>query len=749
MLNRRNLLKGMLLGGAAYWFGSRLMVGRQVLAFDDGGLLPDAIAKFVTPMAVPSAMPGSFSAYKDSYKIAVRQIDQQILPNIAGSADPTEMHPATTVWCYGSVRTQHEAATTFSYPGFTIEADVGKKVEVEWRNELVDRHGNYLPHLLTVDPTLHWANPPGGATLRDTRPTFVSVPPPYTGPVPFVTHVHGAHVAEDSDGYPEAWYLPLARNIPAGYARTGTYFDIYNVRHDNHWNPKGGGATFEYSNDQRATTLWYHDHTLGMTRLNVYAGPVGFYLLRGGPDDKVRDSRTGHEARLPGPRPEVGDDQAGEYGEMPVVIQDKAFKQDGSLFFPDSRAFFGDISDETRFIGDNSGPTPGDVSPYWNPEFFGDTIVVNGRTWPYLVVKRKRYRFRVLNASNSRFLVLKLTGSPRQTNTEFNEADADVKFWQIGSDGGFLPKPVKLDYLLMGPSERADVIIDFDKFKDGDRLYLVNDGPDVPFGGLSFDPNDLVPPDPNDPASEPNYLISDATSTGLVMEFRIESGQVHDHSTPPQFLDLPSIAPIGPTKRVRHLTLNELVSDQGDFPIMAKLGTVVDPQLPPMIDDAPNEAFTTPMGWDEQDDPVSENPDVGDVEEWRLYNLTADAHPIHVHLVQFKVRGRRKFDGSPSLVVNPADPESANANGVEPWEHGFKDTVISYPGEVTILKAKFDLRGRFVWHCHILDHEDNEMMRPYLVGPEPPAPPKPPHKHPKGRVFKHRHPRRRWWKRRK
>ncbi len=176
----------------------------------------------------------------------------------------------------------------------------------------MDDHGNYLPHLLPVDQTLHWANPPGGTAGRDRRPTFPSTPGSYTGPIPIVTHVHGAvGVGDESDGYAEAWYLPAAGNIPAGYATEGTWYNFFAgkaaSKFDVTWGH--GFATFQYPNLGRASADWYHDHTLGMTRLNVYAGPAGFYIIRGGPagDDAVLDSRTGTTAVLPGPAPKEND----------------------------------------------------------------------------------------------------------------------------------------------------------------------------------------------------------------------------------------------------------------------------------------------------------------------------------------------------------------------------------------------------------------------------------------------------------
>jgi spore coat protein A len=238
-----------------------------------------------------------------------------------------------------------------------------------------------------VDPSLHWANPPGGLTGRDTRPTFADTPGAYIGPVPIVTHVHGAvGVGDESDGYAEAWYLPAANNIPTGYATNGAWYDFFAGKaaatFGVDWGP--GFATFQYPNHNRASTIWYHDHALGMTRLNVYAGPAGFYIIRGGPGDVVLDTRTGAMAVLPGPAPKENDKFPPNktYYEIPLAIQDRSFNSDGSLFYPDSRAFFDGI------IGPYVPDT--DISPIWNPEFFGNTIMVNGNTWPFQVVEQRR-----------------------------------------------------------------------------------------------------------------------------------------------------------------------------------------------------------------------------------------------------------------------------------------------------------------------------------------------------------------------
>ncbi|MDD4954788.1 MAG: multicopper oxidase domain-containing protein [Candidatus Omnitrophica bacterium] len=611
---------------------------------------PTLIPKYQDSLVIPPVMPktGQVQTEKrkiaDYYEIAVRQFTQQILP--------TGM-PQTTVWGYGS----EQNPQTFNYPAFTIEAKNNKPIRVKWINELLDANGNFLPHLFPVDQTLHWANPVGGISGRDMRGTSDA---PYVGPVPIVTHLHGGHVAEESDGYPEAWYLPAANNIPQGYATTGTYYDINKGIAATGANWQAGTAIFDYPNDQRATTLWYHDHALGMTRLNVYTGLAGFYLIRGGDDDEVR-TLSGGRAKLPGPAPKEHAIAGQRFYEIPIVVQDRSFNSDGSFFYPDSRVYF------DGFTGPYAPTT--DVAPIWNPEFFGNTIVVNGKTWPYLQVEQRRYRLRFLNGSGSRFLILKF--------------DNNLPFWQIGADGGFLPAPVQLNQLLMAKAERADVIVDFTNVPVGSNIVLQNIGPDEPFNGGPF-----IPADPN--------------TTGQVMQFRVVAKRGIDTSTPPNQLVLPARAALPAAITTRHLSLNELDSAvlPGVGPTQSLLGTTDLTGPSPM---------GMPMMWS---DAITENPISGDTEVWEFYDFTADAHPIHIHQVQFEVVNREIFDPAYGTVGAITFPQ--------PWETGTKDTVIAYPGQITRVKAKFDIPGQFVWHCHILEHEDNEMMRPLRVtaGPQ-------------------------------
>jgi spore coat protein A, manganese oxidase len=689
MITRRDFLKLSGAGVLSLYVASRgKFLLRAQAQIPGGSLDPHDVTKYVTPMLIPPAMPKAGTIKQrggknvDYYEISMRQFPQQILP--------AEL-PATAVWGYGAVASASKRGLLLhNAPSLTIEARAGRPVRVKWINELVDASGNYLPHLLPVDQTLHWANPPGGIAGRDTRPTFTSTPEPYTGPVPIVTHLHGAvGVGDESDGYAEAWYLPDAGNLPAGYATEGTWHNFFASKaaanYGAAWGP--GFATFQYPNMNRASTLWYHDHTLGMTRLNVYAGPAGFFIVRGGPDgdDAVLDSRLGTTAVLPGPAPKVNDKFPSNktYYEIPIAIQDRSFNTDGSLFYPDTREFFDGIVG--NFIPD------GEFSPIWNPEFFGNMIMVNGNTWPFQTVEQRRYRFRFLNGCQSRFLIL-----------DFNQIPG-VEVWQIGNEGGFLAAPANItsmgNQLLIGLAERADIIVDFTNVPVGNYV-LGNVGPDDPFGGgipgIDFD-------------------VADPDSTGQVIEFRVVPAGAPDPTTPPQFLVLPTVVPLPSESVTRPLALIEKMGMGFDAdgmmvegPVEALLGTV----------EAGNAVEKLWM------EPVTENPAVGTTEVWEFYNITGDAHPMHIHEIVFEVVNREGLVVDNDEVVEPIQLDG-NITLPEPWETGFKDTVIAYPGQVTRVRAQFIHPGQFVWHCHIVEHEDNEMMRPYRIGPEQPGQPMP------------------------
>ena len=695
MITRRTFLKYTGATALTWYAVNRFGVPEAIAEIPGGTLDPSTVPKFETPLLIPPVMPKAGMIVQrggknvDYYEISMKQISQQILP--AGL-------PPSTVWGYGAVSSANKGGLLIHHaPSLTIEARWNTPVRVRWINDLKDANGNFLPHLLPVDPTLHWANPPGGTTGRDMRPdftgkTYVSLAnftdpntqyTQYTGPVPMVTHVHGAvGVGDESDGYAEAWYLPDADNIPAGFANEGTWYNFFSDKaaatYGATWGP--GFATFQYPNRNRASTIWYHDHALGMTRLNVYTGPAGFYLIRGGPagDDAVLDSRDRTQAVLPGPAPKEHDKFPSNkiYFEIPIAIQDRSFTADGSLFYPDSRAFFDSFVQP--FIPET------EISPIWNPEFFGNMLMVNGNTWPFLNVQQRRYRFRLLNGCQSRFLIL-----------DFSNI-AGAKVWQIGNEGGFLAVPVNItadhdNKLPLGLAERADLIVDFTNVAQGNYV-LDNVGPDEPFGG-----------------GVPNvdFDAADPDSTGQVMEFRVGPALAPDPTTPPQFLVMPAVTPLpaeSVTRPLALLELGEVLPEIGfDGPIEARLGNV----------DANGNA--APKSWADE---VSENPAVGATEVWEFFNFTADAHPMHIHEVAFEVVNRERLvlDEEPEEPVLPVQL-TGDVRPPEAWESGFKDTVVAYPGEVTRIRAKFDTPGQFVWHCHIVEHEDNEMMRPYRIGP--------------------------------
>ena len=277
-----------------------------------------------------------------------------------------------------------------------------------------------------------------------------------------------------------------------------------------------------------------------------------------------------------------------------------------------------------------------------------------------------------------------------------------MRVWQIGNEGGFLSRPVNVSSLTMSPAERADLIVDFSAVPGG-RVHLINIGPDGPFSGPIGGP-------------VPQEIRADPQTTGLVMQFRVATQPVADPTTPPARFVLPDIQPLPRPVRTRKLALLEAAATgmgeaETEGPVEVLLGTANPATLRP-----------TERMWG---DPVTENPRVGDTEIWELYNFTGDAHPIHVHEVHFQVVNREGIiieedpSGMPigaKLAEDQRQPERT--------ERGWKDTVTALPEEVTRIVAKFDKPGQFVWHCHIVEHEDNEMMRPYRIGPVQPGQPR-------------------------
>ena len=428
-------------------------------------------------------------------------------------------------------------------PGPTIEAMRGEPLLVEWINALPTQH--FLP----IDHTIHGA--------ERSKPQ-----------VRTVAHVHGARAPAASDGYPEDWFAP------------------------------GHSALYHYPNAQDAATLWYHDHAMGITRLNIYAGLFGAF--------NVRDAE---EQGLGLPSGDC---------DLPLILCDRLIAQDGQLYYP--------VSD--------------DPSAPWVMQCKGNLTLCNGKLFPYFEVEPRRYRLRLINVANSSFFDLSLSH--------------DQPFQQIGSDQGLLSAPVERARIELYPAERADVLVDFSALP-GQSMQLRQQGEGI-------------------------------------LEFRVRDRHRRDAAVLPA--SLRPVTRIDPASAVRDrvLTLEE-------------------------VDDAGGNAMSMLLGGRHWSDPITENPHQDSIETWSFVNLTGDAHPIHLHLVRFQVIERRPFDlfaWNAHRTLKYTGP----AQTPPPHETGWKDTVRADPGMVTRIAMRFEGEpGRYVWHCHLLEHEDNEMMRPYQLLP--------------------------------
>ncbi|WP_231576218.1 multicopper oxidase domain-containing protein [Hymenobacter sp. DG25B] len=493
----------------------------------------------------------------------------------------------TTVWGYNG-----------QYPGPTLLAKKGQPVLVKWLNRLVDAHGAPLPHLLPIDKTIDWAAPS-------------------TPGIPIVTHLHGGHTESASDGLSQAWYTPFGRSKGPAYR-------------------KGEQTPYFYDNSQEAATLWYHDHAQGITRLNVYAGLAGFYLLTDNVEQGLQKSN-----KLPASPYDIG-----------LAIQDRMFTTDGQLFYP------------------SEPEEPDQPAPSILPEFFGDIMLVNGKAWPLLKVEPRQYRFRLLNGSDSRFYNLQLTRG--------------LKMWQIGSDNGLLPQPVEQGQLLLAPAERKDVIIDFSAAELQGKTIILTNNAAIPF------PN-------GDPVE-----ADDALAQIMAFKVCVPLNPAYPRTPVPATLRAP-LPSLPAATNVRKLILYEAEDEYG--------------RLKPMLGTMDGGVFMF-------EDPITENPAMNSTEIWEIYNLTEDAHPIHLHLVSFRVLSSQEFTGT----INPENGALSQVQlqgplkRPESGQDGRKDTYPIRPGEVTRLVATFDRPGLYVWHCHILSHEDHDMMRSFYVGAMPGAP---------------------------
>jgi len=694
---------------------------------------PRSIPQFVDPLPDLSLVGGPI----DTIVAGASQIHltmQEFKANVMPSTFLPGTYAGTTVWGYRQTAPVGPAGT---YIGPVIVATryipsipQGNPTEIRYTNNLGiadptqanPAASKLLAYTQSTDQTLHWANP--NQLMMGSLATLSH----YAGPIPAVPHLHGGEVPPWLDGGPDAWFL--STTAPAGY-----------LQHGAQYYSKAGAAIneaiYRYPNVQEAANIWFHDHTLGATRLNVYAGLAGAYPIVDPSNDP-----TG----LPGPI-------------VPLVIQDRMFDINGELFFP------------------NLGLNPA-IHPFWVPEFIGDTIVVNGKVWPKVNVAAQKYRFLFLNGSNARTYDLSLSNVGGKVAPTM---------WQIGTDGGYLDFPVQVGTkavpLIIQPGERADVIIDFTNLKAGTTILLTNSakapypGGAPPSGSTTGKIVQFIVgaagSDPNHSAGTFVLAPTTALRTGANVITRLPG-------TPGSAIPLGVPIADGTNVHVyRQLTLNEIMGPGGPQEILVNntkwngqrpggdLGLPGSGPIPFFVSDG----LSRPNY-------LSELPTEGTTEIWDIINTTADTHPIHTHLTQFQLVSRQAYDlkgylatyamafpGGPGIsmmngmpmtyaanVYIPAygppgnyfAPNLAGALGgnpdVTPFfkgaalppapnELGWKDTIQANPGQVTRIAVRFspinsaagtsyafDPSGAdYVWHCHIVDHEDNEMMRPYQV----------------------------------
>ena len=580
--------------------------------------LLDAVAqpKFRQPLPNPLSPINRFLptvAGTAAFTLQIKEFKSNI-----GLVDRSGTPLITVLWGYG---TTSQPPTS---PARTFSVRSGSIIQVSYVNQLLNDSGAPLAHRLPIDTTLMWANPGnlGGQA-----------------PVPLVAHRHGGGaVGSAADGLPDAWATPDAN----GDGRPDFRGRLYST-------------PYSYNNTQEAGHLWFHDHALGVTRLNVSMGLAGNYLIRDANEDYLI-------ARYMLPAPTY---------ELPLVIQDRMFDATGKVYYPSS--------DPVMY--------PNAPAITHLPEFYGDFILVNGVPWPKCEVEPRAYRLRLLNASDSRFYDLKFL----RTN------GSALTFNQVGTELGLMDGPVALNHLILAPGERADLVVNFAGLAN-QTISVINSA-NAPFpGGAPVDP----------------------LTAGKIMAFNVALPL--DAAVPQTVLPVylrPSLGLLPPLSTVgvprRKLMLFEGTDPLGRLQTM--LGTVNPAQGNP-----PNPAFGTFF----YSDPVTENMAAGSTEIWELHNTTVDAHPIHLHLVDFRILSREPFTGT--VVGKPMGPGGHTRGGyltrialpgpvrpAEPNEAGRKDTVITYPGEVTRILVTFARPGEYVWHCHILSHEDHEMMRRFIV----------------------------------
>jgi spore coat protein A len=623
---------------------------------------PAAQPKFRYP--VPDALDPAFKYLADSkgrYKVQLREAIQQ-----TGLVDSGGNKLSTPVWGYADQMARDKTAT---WPGKTFEvkslsAGGRPETQVTWANALK----NVRQHLLPVDTNLHWCYSLHGYERKSIA----------RDGIPIITHLHGGHSDYQFDGNPEFFYSPDGKKQVVGPQ----------------WDNVPGGFTnsFKYDNDVQAGNLWYHDHALGITRLNVYAGLAGFYFVR----DEIDTGEEGNPLGLP----------AWPY-EKAYAIQDRMFRDTGELFYSayPGEPFYEDfIHDED---GNNILEAFPDEFPGGGPtalaEFFGDHMLVNGVIWPKEEVEPRNYRLHLLNGTDSRFMVVRFRAVP-MGDTDLSAAGAPIPFNVIGSDQGLAGAAMQTDMLVFEPGSRYDIVFDF-KGLQGKRIIMENIAGDAPFGG-----------DFGDALTDEDFFPGHQTDR--VMAFDVAN--IADYI---DGFDPVNIASYGGN--------NESVEVHRDvalFEGMDEFG-----RLQPLLGAYADGEFKA-IPWHMA---TTENPALNTTEVWNIHNFTGDAHPVHLHLVNFQILGRKSMTFESDEEFNPQQIMQHNGTfGMAPRvsnivpgadvdlgpddgyaENAPKDMVTALPEQITTIKATFDKPGRYVWHCHILSHEDHEMMRVLHVGP--------------------------------
>jgi spore coat protein A, manganese oxidase len=652
------------------------------------------IPKFVTPLRRPGTGPNDVPlaqpdgvGYRGAthYTIDMREFRDQLLP---------PPNNTTRLWGYT------QSAAGGKHLGGVIVARRAAPVQITFRNYLPPRH------ILPVDTTLPGAEGPRNRTS---------------------VHLHGGKVPWVSDGGPHAWWTPDGR-------RGDSFVDVRKLLDGQA--SAANASEFYYPNEQSARMLWFHDHALGITRLNAHAGLASAYIIT----DAYEDQLVAQNG-LPGPL-----DARTHY----LIFQDKIFvppaidaldptwnqvvagSRPGDLWYPH-------VYEPTRWdleSGEQPPPNPSVV-----PEMFGDTMLVNGTSYPTLTLEPRIHRLRLLNACNARFLNPRLMHAQAGAPTEADANAPGPGFTQIGTEGGFLPAPVAVNGkggvpLLLAPAERADLLVDLRRLAPGTTLLLYNDAP-APFPN-SDRRYDFYPGNPKTPASAAGF----GPDTRTLLQIRIAApGSTVDPAltlpdrfalTEPFLIEqkagLPLPVPNG--VKVRRLTLSEDFDQYGR--LIQFLGTDQPVNLAPETGGQKQAAFGRPY-----ESPPTGIIAAGSTEVWEIANLTADTHPIHFHLVNVQILNRQRFSnvtygrgknipftGAPIKFLGK--PVAPDAN-----EFGWKETVRVNPGEVTRVRMRFDLAvvpftvplsnrtgvagHEFVWHCHILEHEEHDMMRPLIV----------------------------------